>query len=153
MRQINGIVIHCSATPEGRVVTAADIDKMHREQRGFRCIGYHRFIRLDGTVERGRPDDQIGAHVEGHNADTLGICYAGGLDKNGKAKDTRTQSQKVALRGEVVRYRNLYHGIKWVKGHRDLSPDKNHDGKIEKQEWLKECPCFDVEEWMIEEGL
>ena len=151
MRQINGIVIHCSATPEGKVITAADIDRMHR-QRGFRCIGYHRFIRLDGTVERGRPDEQIGAHVEGHNSDTIGICYAGGLDKNGKAKDTRTQAQLAALRAEVIRYRKMFN-IKWIKGHRDLSPDKNGDGKITPNEYLKQCPCFDVEEWLIEEGL
>jgi N-acetylmuramoyl-L-alanine amidase len=152
MRKIEGIVIHCSATPEGKVFTAADIDKMHR-QRGFASIGYHRVIRLDGTVEQGRPDIVPGAHVSGHNFDTLGIVYIGGLDKNGKAKDTRTQAQKQALKGEILRYRKLYSGIRWVKGHRDLSPDKNKNGKIEKHEWLKDCPCFSVEDWMIEVGI
>jgi len=152
MRKIVGIVIHCAATREGQVITAADIDRMHR-QRGFAKIGYHRFIRLDGTVEQGRSDEVPGAHVAGHNFDTLGICYAGGLDKNGKPKDTRTQAQKAALKAEVLRYRRLYPGIQWVKGHRDLSPDKNRNGKVDKHEWLKDCPCFDVGEWMIEVGL
>jgi N-acetylmuramoyl-L-alanine amidase len=152
MRLIRGIVIHCSATPEGRVITAKDIEAMHKA-RGFATIGYHRFIRLDGTVEQGRPDIVPGAHASGHNADTLGICYAGGLDKAGKPKDTRTQAQIAALKGEIIRYRKMYPGLKWVKGHRDLSPDKNKNGKIDKWEWLKSCPCFDVEEWLIEAGL
>jgi N-acetylmuramoyl-L-alanine amidase len=152
MRKIVGIVIHCSATREGQVITAADIEKMHRA-RGFAGIGYHRFHRLDGTVEQGRPDAVPGAHVQNHNMDTLGICYAGGLDKNGKPKDTRTQAQKASLKADIIRYRKLYPGIQWVKGHRDLSPDKNKNGKIDRWEWLKECPCFSIEDWLIEVGL
>ena len=151
MRKVTTLVIHCSATREGQVITAADIDRMHRA-RGFAKIGYHRFVRLDGTVERGRADDVAGAHVQGHNLYSIGICYAGGLDKNGKAKDTRTQAQKASLKLLVVEYERKYPGIKIV-GHRDLSPDKNKNGKVDKHEWLKECPCFDVEEWLIEEGL
>ena len=151
MRKVTKIVIHCSATKEGQVITAEDIDRMHR-QRGFAKIGYHRFIRLDGTIERGRADDVAGAHVQGHNLYSIGICYAGGLDKNGKAKDTRTQAQKASLRKLVIEYERKYPGIKIV-GHRDLSPDTNKNGKVDKHEWLKDCPCFDVEEWLIEEGL
>lgn len=151
MRPIKWIVIHCSATREKQVITAADIDRMHR-QRGFSGIGYHRFIRLDGTVERGRPDEVPGAHVKNHNADSIGICYAGGLDANGKAKDTRTQAQRAALLKEVVYYRRQFPKAK-VVGHRDLSPDTNKNGKVDKWEWLKDCPCFSVEEWLIEVGL
>lgn len=151
MRKVNLLVIHCSATPEGRVVTAADIDRMHR-QRGFAKIGYHRFVRLDGTIERGRQDDVAGAHAQGHNLYSIGICYAGGTDKAGKAKDTRTQAQKASLKLLVIEYMRKYPGIK-VVGHRDLSPDKNKNGKIERHEWMKECPSFSVEDWLIEEGL
>lgn len=151
MRKVNLLVIHCSATREGQVITAADIDRMHR-QRGFAKIGYHRFVRLDGTIERGRADDVAGAHVQNHNLYSIGICYAGGLDKNGKAKDTRTQAQKASLRKLVIEYERKYPGIKIV-GHRDLSPDKNKNGKVDKHEWMKLCPCFSVEDWLIEEGL
>lgn len=151
MRKIDTVVIHCSATREGQVITAADIDRMHR-QRGFDRIGYHYFIRLDGTVERGRADDAVGAHVSGHNATSIGICYAGGLDKDGKPRDTRTQAQKAAMVRVVLGLIHKYKGAK-VLGHRDLSPDKDGDGKIEPHEWLKACPCFDVEEWMIEVGI
>ncbi len=151
MRKITHIVIHCSATRAGKVLTAADIDRMHR-QRGFDRIGYHYFIRLDGTVERGRHEDVPGAHVAGHNLHSVGVCYAGGLDANGKSKDTRTPAQKAALLRVVLGLRAKYRGAK-VVGHRDLSPDKDRDGKVEKHEWLKDCPCFDVEEWMIGVGL
>jgi N-acetylmuramoyl-L-alanine amidase len=152
MRKIDGIFIHCSATREGVVLRAADIEKMHRA-RGWAAIGYHRVHGLDGVVEQGRPDLVPGAGVFGHNLYALHIVYIGGLDRNGKAKDTRTQAQKQSLKQDIIRYRKLYPGIKWVKGHRDASPDKNKNGKIDKWEWLKECPCFDVEEWMIEVGI
>lgn len=150
-RKITHVVIHCSATRQGKVITAADIDRMHR-QRGFDRIGYHYFIRLDGTVEKGRPEEVPGAHVAGHNATTIGICYAGGLDANGKPKDTRTQAQRAAMVRVVLALIHKYRGAK-VVGHRDLSPDRDGDGKVEKHEWLKDCPCFDVSEWMIEAGI
>lgn len=150
-RKIAKIVIHCAATPEGRVVTAKDIDAMHRK-RGFAGIGYHRFIRLDGTVERGRADEIPGAHVQGHNFDSIGICYAGGVGKDGKAKDTRTQAQKASMLAVVKEYR-AKHPHARICGHRDLSPDKNKNGKVDKWEWLKDCPSFSVEDWLIEVGL
>lgn len=151
MRNITKIVLHCSATPEGRNVTAADIDRMHR-QRGFAGIGYQRFIRLDGTVERGRADEIPGAHVQGHNFDSIGICYAGGLDKAGKSKDTRTPEQKKAMRQLVVEYLVKFPGAR-VVGHRDLSPDKNRNGKVDRHEYIKDCPCFSVADWLAEIGL
>ena len=80
-RNIRYLVVHCSATPEGRDHTAKDIDLWHR-QRGFEGIGYNYVIRLDGTIELGRDVNKIPAHVEGHNKDSIGICYIGGIDKN-----------------------------------------------------------------------
>lgn len=130
------------------MITAADIDRMHK-QRGFAKIGYHRFVRLDGTIERGRDDEIPGAHVQGHNSYTIGICYAGGVDAKGKAKDTRTQAQKASLRRLVDEYLAKYPGAK-VVGHRDLSPDKDGDGVVERHEWLKDCPSFDVKAWLAE---
>lgn len=149
MNNVDSIVIHCSATKEGQNIKAEDIKRMHL-QRGFRTIGYHYVIDIDGTIEKGRPESEEGAHCNtkgksalAYNKHSIGICYVGGLDKAGKAKDTRTEAQKKALHkliGDVCkRYK-----IKEIIGHRDTSPDLNHNGKIESFEWIKACPCFDV---------
>lgn len=147
MRKIDLIVIHCSATKAGQDYGVNDIRKWHRK-RGYRDVGYHYVIKLDGTIQLGRPETQAGAHVAGHNARSIGVCYIGGLSVNGKATDTRTQAQKDALHELVAHLLTKYPKAR-VVGHRDLSPDKNDDGVIQKWEWLKECPCFDVtkEKW------
>ena len=148
-KDIDAIVIHCSATREGQDVRAADIDKWHKE-RGFAMIGYNYVIDLDGTVELGRPLTRDGAHCntagtsgKSYNKHSIGICYVGGLDKYGRAKDTRTAAQKRALAALVYRLLKEY-PITDVLGHRDASPDRNGDGTISSNEWIKECPCFDV---------
>ena len=129
MRTINELIIHCSATAEGKDFTAADIDRWHRAQ-GWSCIGYHFVIRLDGTVEPGRSIDKAGAHCSGHNANSLGICYIGGLAPDGKTpKDTRTPAQRLSLRNLITTLRHIYPGIA-LHGHRDYAN--------------KACPCFDV---------
>lgn len=143
MRKINEIIVHCSATPEGKNYTVQDITKWHIA-RGFSTIGYHFVIYLDGSIHIGRPIDQVGAHCQGHNATSIGVCYIGGLDKDGKtAKDTRTAAQKNSLVLLLKQLRKKYGDLS-IKGHRDYSPDTNHDGKIEKYEWLKACPSFDA---------
>lgn len=95
-RQINEIILHCSATPEGRHVTTADIKRAHLN-RGFSDIGYHYVVYLDGSVHKGRDVNLSGAHCTGHNAHSIGVCYIGGVDKNMKPKDTRTSAQKTSL--------------------------------------------------------
>lgn len=147
---IDAIVIHCSATRAGQDVRAADIDKWHKE-RGFAMIGYNYVIDLDGTVEVGRPLSRDGAHCNtagtsgrSYNRHSIGICYVGGLDKDGKPADTRTPEQKRALRELVYKLMDEYPGIVEVIGHRDASPDRNKDGKITPNEWIKQCPCFSV---------
>lgn len=147
---IDAIVIHCSATRAGQDVRAADIDKWHKE-RGFAMIGYNYVIDLDGTVEVGRPLSRDGAHCNtagtsgrSYNRHSIGICYVGGLDKDGKPADTRTPEQKRALRDLVYKLMDEYPGIVEVIGHRDASPDRNKDGKITPNEWIKQCPCFSV---------
>ena len=97
----------------------------------------------DGIVENGRHVDLVGAHVKGYNSNSIGVVYVGGLDKNGKAADTRTTKQKGALIDLLKVLKDFYPGAKIV-GHRDLSPDLNHNGIIEPTEWIKECPCFDA---------
>ena len=96
MRKISLIVIHCSATRADRDFTAKDVDTAHRF-RGFSCWGYHYYIRKSGQIEPMRDEDTVGAHARGFNAISLGVCYEGGLDENGKAADTRTSRQKEAM--------------------------------------------------------
>lgn len=144
MRKINLIVVHCTATPEGKDVTVADIDRMHKA-RGWKGIGYHFVVYRDGSVHVGRPVAEVGAHVYGHNANSIGVVYVGGLTADGKkSKDTRTPEQKRALVGLLKKLRQQFPGSR-ICGHRDLSPDLNHDGIIEPSEWVKNCPCFDAE--------
>lgn len=143
MKKIEAIIIHCSATREGQDIRASDIDKWHRE-RGFAMIGYNYVIDLDGKVEEGRPLTMTGAHCKGWNDRSIGICYIGGLDGNGNPKDTRTLLQKMSLHNLVFKLMDEYPSITQVLGHRDTSPDLNGDGKISPNEWIKQCPCFDV---------
>ena len=147
MRRIDEIIIHCSDSPEGRNDKAEDIRKWHK-QRGFNDIGYHYVIDLDGTVEKGRPVEQAGAHCTGHNRNSIGICYIGGAywrdgvnakgkpikGKDGKAvlmpKDTRTALQRMAMKELVAQLQEQFpHAT--VHGHREFAN--------------KACPCFDVE--------
>lgn len=144
MKNIDAIIIHCSATKAGQDVKAKDIDRMHRA-RGFNQIGYNYVIDLDGTIERGRPLTVAGAHCIGYNDHSVGICYVGGLDANGKPADTRTQEQKASLVELINRLCKEYNIIELL-GHRDTSPDLNDDGIIEPFEFIKACPCFDVRE-------
>jgi len=131
MRTINKIIIHCSATAEGRPFTVNDIDRWHR-QRGFRCIGYHFVIYLDGSVHQGRPIAEVGAHCLGQNANSIGICYIGGCAADGKTpKDTRTQAQKSALIRLITELRQQFPNAT-IHGHRDFAN--------------KACPSFDVTE-------
>jgi N-acetylmuramoyl-L-alanine amidase len=130
-RPIREIILHCSATPEGRVTTVADIKSWHLA-RGFNDIGYHYVVHIDGRVSLGRPINVIGAHVEGHNSGTIGVCYIGGTDLNGKAKDTRTPAQKEMLIALFTELAETYPSILKISGHNQY--DKG-----------KACPCFNVE--------
>ena len=129
MRTVTLIVIHCSAVRPGQRSSAQDIDRWHRAQ-GWKSIGYHFVVRRDGTVETGRRLEEVGAHCAGHNRHSVGICYEGGLDSDGRPADTRTPEQAKALR-ELVRRMQAQFPKALVVGHHDLNP-------------MKACPCFDV---------
>ena len=90
-----------------------------------------------------RPLERIGAHAKGFNAHSIGICYEGGLDCRGRPADTRTPAQRATLRQLVGQLQEKFPGCR-VCGHRDLSPDLNGNGEIEPEEWIKQCPCFEV---------
>ena len=96
-RKIDKIIIHCAATPEGRDVKTETIKSWHVKGNGWSDIGYHFVIELDGVVKTGRPLHRAGAHTKGHNATSIGICYVGGIDKDKKPKDTRTEAQRKAM--------------------------------------------------------
>ena len=130
-RVINEIIVHCSATPEGKDYTLDTIRQWHR-QRGFSDIGYHYVIHPDGTVEDGRDVNIAGAHCSGHNSKSIGICYIGGMTAdNKKAKDTRTEEQRKSLKALLMAMRKLYPQAK-IHGHRDFA--------------AKACPSFDATE-------
>jgi len=132
MRIVSTLILHCTATPEGRDYTVADIDRWHRA-RGFRCIGYHYIIHLDGSIEQGRPIEQVGAHCSGHNQHSIGICYIGGLSADRHApKDTRTPAQRAALRTLIHQLLQRFPNAT-VHGHYEFAN--------------KACPCFDVAEY------
>lgn len=134
MTKITHLVVHYSASYADQNLTVKDIDRMHRD-RGWQMVGYHYVIRRDGTVERGRPDSMVGAHVGGQNTGKLGICWIGGLDRAtgpNKGVDNRTEVQTTALIALIRELLKKYPGAK-VVGHRDLAPTQ--------------CPGFDVPAW------
>lgn len=139
MRPIDHIVVHCSASQPYPSIDAAVIRRWHRD-RGFLDIGYHYVIKTDGTVEPGRPLDKVGAHVEGHNATSIGICLVGGVDAKGKSKDNFEPVQKETLKTLIYQLLCQFPGSV-VLGHRDF-PNVH-----------KDCPCFDVRQWMKGVGL
>lgn len=126
------IILHCSASKEGKNVTVEQIHKMHID-RGFSGIGYNYYIDYYGNIYEGRPEDCVGAHTTNHNSKAIGICYCGGLDKNGKAKDTRTPEQLAAM----IWLCRLMH---------KKYPNATFHGHCEFAN--KACPCFNVKEWI-----
>lgn len=125
------IIIHCSATSEGRAFTKKDIEYWHK-MRGFRCIGYHYVVGIGGEIEQGRQEHEIGAHCLNHNAHSIGVCYVGGLERDGKTpKDTRTYLQKLVLKKLLKQLKDKYPNAEIV-GHNEFAN--------------KACPCFNARE-------
>jgi N-acetylmuramoyl-L-alanine amidase len=138
MRAINRIIIHCSATPEGKDYTVDTIRKWHK-QKGYSDIGYHYVIYRDGSIMKGRPLEKIGAHTVGYNTGSIGICYIGGLAKDCKTpKDTRTKEQKESL-------------LKLVHSLKEQFPNSTIHGHNEFA--AKACPSFNVQDWYKKEYL
>ena len=173
-RGVDAIVVHCSATPDGAPLTVEEVDAWHKA-RGFRRsahwlsrfnprirhCGYHRLVDHLGRVQEGRHYDEVGAHVQGSNARSIGLCMAG----TGKfshpqwfalqrlvvsivAQIAQGREPKAAVVGveEAIRAAQRL-GVRIV-GHRDFSPDRDGDGVVEPWEWVKSCPGFDVGQWV-----
>lgn len=143
MRLISLIVCHCSGTKVTQRYTFNQCRHDHIHNNRWHDIGYHYYIEHDGTVHKGSPESQKGAHVKDHNAHSIGICYEGGLDKDGYPCDTRTPEQLASMENLIADLHARYPKA-IILGHRDLSPDLNGDGKITPNEYLKQCPCFDA---------
>ena len=130
MRNINEIILHCSATPPTRDWGVKEIDRLHRAN-GWNGCGYHYVVRLDGTIEQGRREEEVGAHCVGHNAHSIGVCYIGGLDGHLNPADTRTPAQRAALRTLCQQLLARYPSAT-LHGHNEFAN--------------KACPCFRVED-------
>ena len=130
MRTITLIIIHCSATPEGRRLDFETCRRGHIRHRGFTDIGYHFYITRDGEIHRGRPLEKVGAHCKNHNRHSIGICYEGGLSADCTPADTRTLMQKGSMLALLRELRLLFPKA-LIVGHHDLNP-------------VKPCPCFDA---------
>ena len=143
MRYINKIIIHCTGNRPHCTLGMADFKRI-AQSAGHRTYSYHYYIFEDGTVCEGQAISQPGTHCKSYNSHSIGVAYVGGLDKNGSPCDTRTAAQKQAMLQLVAKLILMYRCD--VYGHRDLSPDKNRDGRITKDEWIKDCPCFDARE-------
>lgn len=124
------IVVHCAATQNLSKFDWKTIDQMHRA-RGFSMIGYHFVIKKDGTIQKGRDLNSIGAHAVGHNSESVGVCLIGGVNQKGESVDNFTDSQKESL-GKLLDYLSIEYPEATIVGHRDLP-------KV-----AKDCPCFDV---------
>lgn len=140
------LVVHCSATRAAADIGAADIRRWHLE-KGWADIGYHYVIRRDGTLETGRAEDSVGAHVKGFNQVSLGICLVGGLAPGGAPENNYTPEQFASLRALLTELKRRYPKA-GIRGHRDFSPDRNGDDQITPNEFIKACPCFDITEWL-----
>lgn len=147
MRHLDKIIIHCSATKEGKDFHAADIEQWHKQQgfgfstpsgiknpANFAHIGYHYVIDLDGFIEYGRPLELQGAHCKGQNTSSIGICYIGGLDSEGNPKNTMTEDQERSLVALIHQLLQIYPNLS-VHGHNEFA--------------AKACPCFDVQKFCL----
>ena len=135
-RKINLIVVHCSATRVNKNFTVEQLEACHKA-RGFKSIGYHYYITKDGMLYPCRPENEIGAHARHYNAHSIGICYEGGLDKNGNPADTRTPEQKKTMEDLIYGLAIDYPDAE-ILGHCDLPGVR------------KACPSFDVATWLAE---
>ncbi len=133
MRKIEKIIIHCTATPPRLNVNVQEVRRWHLA-RGWRDIGYHYLIKRDGTIEKGRPEEQIGSHCKGYNRYSIGICYVGGVDELNRPQDNRTEAQKRSLIELLYELQKLYPEAT-IHGHNEFNKHKA-------------CPSFNVQEWL-----
>lgn len=141
MRRIERIFVHCTASHQGRT-TKESLMREFRE-KGWRNPGYHYVVKEDGNVISMLSEGLVANGVKGYNTTAIHVAWIGGIDDRGKAVDNRTEEQRIALLDLLVKLKQRY-PVAMVMGHRDISPDLNHNGIVDPWERIKECPCFDA---------
>lgn len=137
-RPIDKLIIHCAATRPNQDIGVKEIRKWHVEGNGWKDIGYHDVIRINGDIEKGRPIDQVGAHVAGHNTGSIGVCMVGGVDKDGKPSANFTDAQWRSLERYVRTFKTEYPKAT-IHGHNEFA--------------AKACPSFDVQKWLKDKNI
>ncbi|SMC53446.1 N-acetylmuramoyl-L-alanine amidase [Pedobacter nyackensis] len=163
MRRIDYIVLHCTAGPQNQTIDT--IKRYWKNELGWSKPGYHYLINADGSYEKIHPIESPTNGVAGNNAHSIHISYIGGVEvlqsinKSGKvinvvgkSVDNRTEAQ-IATQIAIIKKLKPYAPNAKIVGHRDFSPDKNHDGILQPNEWMKACPSFDVKSWIKSVGL
>ena len=142
MRQIKYIAVHCTAGSQKQSIE--DLRAEFR-RKGWKKPGSHFVVKPDGGIVQMLDEDEVSNGVKGYNSVIINVAYIGGIDAQGKATDNRTEAQKQSLENLLRILRGKYTKAV-IQGHRDFSTDLNGNGKIEKCEWIKACPCFDAKE-------
>lgn len=140
MRKIERIFVHCTAGSQRQ--TVGDL-RAEFKRKGWRNPGYHYVVSADGTITQLLDESKVSNGVRGYNSTAINVAYTGGIDAKGKAADNRTDAQKASLLKLLRLLRRRYPAAK-ILGHRDISPDTNHNGTVDPWERIKECPCFDA---------
>ena len=139
-RTIKYIFVHCTAGSQRQ--TLADLQREFRK-KGWKNPGYHYVVFPDGTVQQLLNESGVANGVKGYNSVSIHVAYVGGIDANGKPLDNRTEAQKEKLSALLKLIHKRYPTAR-ILGHRDISPDKNHNGRVDPWERIKDCPCFDA---------
>lgn len=141
MRKITHIALHCTATSQ-KTTSIASL-RAYWNSLGWKKPGYHYVVMPSGKVEQLLDESQVSNGVKGFNSCLINVAYVGGIDSGGKAVDNRTEAQKASLYFLLEQLKSRYPQA-IIQGHRDFSPDRNGDGKITPDEFVKQCPCFDA---------
>lgn len=142
MRRIKYIAVHCTAGSQ--LATVKEL-QLEFKRKGWKNPGYHYVIAADGSITQLLDEELISNGVKGYNSVCINVAYMGGLDAKGQAVDNRTPGQKAALLSLLKSLRKK-HPEAVIQGHRDFSPDLNRNGKVDANEYIKMCPCFNAKE-------
>lgn len=142
MRTVKYIAVHCTAGSQKQ--TVGDL-LTEFKKKGWKNPGYHYVVTADGKIHQLLDEAKVSNGVKGYNSISINVAYTGGVDSSMKAVDNRTEAQKASLMSLMKLLRKRYPKAV-IQGHRDFSPDKNGNGKVDKWERIKECPCFEAKE-------
>lgn len=140
MRIIKYIAVHCTAGSQHTTIKEL---QQEFKRKGWKNPGYHYVVASDGTITQLLDEDKVSNGVKGYNSVLINVAYIGGIDAEGKPIDNRTAAQKASLMALLGMLHKKY-PTSTIQGHRDFSPDRNHNGRIEPSEFIKACPCFDA---------